>query len=206
MAGIVVDKQELLTRNNDKMAFVTIEDLDGTFELVVFPNLFSEVRFLLVENKVLLIAGQVSLRDDQIPNILANQIVELEIEQNTLPTKMQNYLDNNRFSQNNFNNHNYQQQTTAEDQTETETRSARHATPTMTNNDLTLGIKWDQDLKSEASLSLLSMLEYFSGDTPVYLFEMSTKQILNLEQPLFFEMEYLEQLTKRYGTERFMLL
>ena len=38
MAGIITGKKNLITRNNKMMAFVDMEDLYGTVEVVVFPN------------------------------------------------------------------------------------------------------------------------------------------------------------------------
>ncbi|MGI6579890.1 MAG: DNA polymerase III subunit alpha [Saccharofermentanales bacterium] len=213
LAGIIVAKQELLTRSNEKMAFVTLEDLEGTFELVVFPKLFADVRFLLVENKVLLIAGQVSLRDDQNPNIIADQIIELNPDQKQLPPGMDSYLrgingnaDLSKFRKSvevndNFNSDNCQTEMIID--------------PDLLNNqfnvktgevNLKLGIKWEQELDAEATKALFAMLDYFSGDTPVYLFNSGIKRPINLDQPKFFDLTYLEQLTKRYNAESFLII
>lgn len=184
MAGIIISKQELLTRSNEKMAFVTLEDLEGTFELVVFPKLFADVRFLLVENKVLLIAGHVSLRDDQDPNIIADQIVELKPDQMILPPNMQSFLSrvnpnsdmvklNNNGQTNESINLNF---FTTEEKNNADSINGQLEVQTSADS-LKLGIKWEQELDTKTTKVLVSMLDYFSGETPVYLFNSKNELI-----------------------------
>ena len=159
----------------------------------------------------MLIAGQVSLRDDQNPNIIADQIIELNPDQMKLPPSMQYYLDganahtdilynnaqaNGSFKQNKFITEQTNKPTSINDQFETQTDS----------NYLKLGIRWEQELDAEATKVLFSMLDYFSGDTPIYIFDSEGKLIINPEQPKYFDLNYLEQLTKRYSIESFLII
>ncbi|MFO8059358.1 MAG: DNA polymerase III subunit alpha [Bacillota bacterium] len=66
VSGLVVSQSRILTRKGETMAFVTLEDLAGQVEVVVFPSLFSQCTDLLQEEEVLLITGRVSHRDDDV--------------------------------------------------------------------------------------------------------------------------------------------
>ncbi len=67
-----------ITKNNKMMAFVTVEDLTGQSELIVFPNVYERCRAHLVEDTPLLITGKLSFREDEEPKILCDSIEILE--------------------------------------------------------------------------------------------------------------------------------
>ena len=52
IGGIVTEVNERVTKNGNLMAFVTIEDLTGSTEVVVFPDLYSHIKFHLLEDSV----------------------------------------------------------------------------------------------------------------------------------------------------------
>jgi len=52
------------TRKGDTMAFVTLEDLYGTIELIVFPKVLSEYRPVLRENEKILVKGRASISEE----------------------------------------------------------------------------------------------------------------------------------------------
>ncbi|KKT01631.1 MAG: polymerase III, alpha subunit protein [candidate division TM6 bacterium GW2011_GWF2_43_17] len=56
--GQVKSVREIMTKKGDRMAFVQLEDLSGTAELVVFPKVFSQVRDTLVTGAILLVGGE----------------------------------------------------------------------------------------------------------------------------------------------------
>ena len=64
-------------RKQERMAFVTIEDMDGMFETVVFSDLYSRTSDLLREDALVMIAGRVNYRDSE-PKIVAEEIVPLD--------------------------------------------------------------------------------------------------------------------------------
>ena len=59
------------------MAFITIEDLYGTAEVLAFENAVIGAGRSLVEENIVLIDGRLSIRDDQEPTIIANEIKDL---------------------------------------------------------------------------------------------------------------------------------
>lgn len=77
IGGIITSVNKKLTKNNDMMAFVEIEDLYGIIELVVFPKVFNKVRHLINEDAIILVSGRVSIREDEAPKILCEDISDL---------------------------------------------------------------------------------------------------------------------------------
>ncbi len=74
-----------ITKSNDTMAFVQLEDVTGGIEMLVFPRIFTENRAVLEEGSVLYISGRISVRDDEDeqgagedPKIICEKIVTLE--------------------------------------------------------------------------------------------------------------------------------
>lgn len=81
IAGIVTDIKTISTKNNRLMAFVTVEDLYGQMEVVVFPNVYEQyARFLAADSQVW-VEGRINLKEDEQPKILANQIKPLVLNQ-----------------------------------------------------------------------------------------------------------------------------
>ena len=56
------------------MAFVTIEDLYGTAEIIVFENAYLSAGRSLVEENIVVVDGRLSIREDDRTTIIANEI------------------------------------------------------------------------------------------------------------------------------------
>ena len=63
VAGIVTKVQKVTTRNREPMAFMRLEDLSGSLEVIVFPNLMNSHAELLVTDKALVVEGKVNVKD-----------------------------------------------------------------------------------------------------------------------------------------------
>lgn len=63
VAGIVTKVQKVTTRNREPMAFMRLEDLSGSLEVIVFPNLMNGHAELLVTDKALVVEGKVNVKD-----------------------------------------------------------------------------------------------------------------------------------------------
>ncbi len=77
MAGLLQARTTKTTKSNRMMAFLTMEDMLGTFEVIVFPDTFQKYSSILQENRVLLIEGRISLKEDEAPKLMAQSITEL---------------------------------------------------------------------------------------------------------------------------------
>ncbi|MDD2573558.1 MAG: DNA polymerase III subunit alpha [Firmicutes bacterium] len=74
IAGMIVDRKQKTTKNDELMAFVTLEDLYGTVELIVFPKLYRSRMELLAEDSIIVAEGRLSLREDEEPKIVCESI------------------------------------------------------------------------------------------------------------------------------------
>ena len=99
IGGSVVAIREITTKNNQKMAFMSIEDKTGDIEVVIFPRIYKKDAKLWDRDRVLIIAGNVSHRDKgNSPNgglkIIAEEVEELTtdyLKANNLPKSISNY-------------------------------------------------------------------------------------------------------------------
>ncbi|MBP3888042.1 MAG: DNA polymerase III subunit alpha [Cellulosilyticum sp.] len=76
VGGMIAEKKVIFTKSNKKMAFLTLEDIRGTMEVVIFPNLYEKfVRF--PEDAVLIIKGRISIKEETNVVVLAEDITTL---------------------------------------------------------------------------------------------------------------------------------
>jgi len=73
VGGLVTGLQRKLTRKGDPYAVATLEDLDGSLEVIVWPSTYAVAGHKLVEDTVVLVKGRVERRDDS-PTLMAAEI------------------------------------------------------------------------------------------------------------------------------------
>ena len=74
MAGIVTAKKTLITKKGQMMAFITLEDLCGTVETVVFPKAYGQAEDRLQEDRILVIRGKLDTKAEGAAKLLADKI------------------------------------------------------------------------------------------------------------------------------------
>ena len=74
--GIINSIKKKYTKKNTLMAFITVEDLYGTTEIIVFDSCYSKAQNILLEENIVLIEGRLSIREDDDVKIVANNITE----------------------------------------------------------------------------------------------------------------------------------
>ena len=62
------------------MAFVTIEDLYGTAEVLTFENTYLSAKDCLIEENIVLVKGRLSIRDEENTVIIANEITNFDVQ------------------------------------------------------------------------------------------------------------------------------
>jgi len=77
IAGVIATKKIKFTKSNNMMAFVTIEDLYGTVEVIVFPTVYEKYSSIIKEDSPVVIRGKVSLKEEEEPKILCDEIKPL---------------------------------------------------------------------------------------------------------------------------------
>lgn len=76
IAGIINSIKKKYTKTNKLMAFVTIEDLYGSCEVIVFENCYLNSQAELIEDNIVLVEGRLSIREDEETKIVANKITK----------------------------------------------------------------------------------------------------------------------------------
>ena len=84
LAGIVSGIKIKYTKKGDAMAFVTLEDLVGQAEVIVFPKTLTQYRSLLAEDSKVIINGKVSAEEEKDGKLIAERIDSIESVQKTL--------------------------------------------------------------------------------------------------------------------------
>ena len=74
--AIVTSVKKKTTKNNDTMAFVTIEDTTSGIEMIVFSKLYRDFGSLLSVGNVLHITGRLSLREEEECKLVCENVTE----------------------------------------------------------------------------------------------------------------------------------
>lgn len=83
LCGIVLNKKMKTTKNNDVMAFVTIEDTTGSLESLVFPRVLSEYGGIITVNEAMVLEARISSREDEETKLVAERFLTVEEAQRT---------------------------------------------------------------------------------------------------------------------------
>lgn len=78
VGGMISSKTVKFTKNNQAMAFITVEDLTGTVEIIVFPKDYERFQRNIFEDAKVFIKGHVTLDDDQNGKIICERIIAFE--------------------------------------------------------------------------------------------------------------------------------
>ena len=74
--GVINSIKKKYTKRNTLMAFMTVEDLYGSTEIIVFDSCYSKSQHILLDENIVLIDGRLSIREDEDVKIVANNISE----------------------------------------------------------------------------------------------------------------------------------
>ena len=78
IGGMITEKNIKHTKTNQMMAFITIEDLLGTVEVVVFPRDYEKNRDYLEADSKVFVRGRVSEEDDKPSKLICEKIIPFE--------------------------------------------------------------------------------------------------------------------------------
>ena len=73
------------TRNNDKMAFLTLEDFQGSIEVILFPKVYEKCGAFLKEEEVYLVKGRANVSADGEAKVIAMEVEPLILGEKELP-------------------------------------------------------------------------------------------------------------------------
>lgn len=75
--GLVSQFRELITKKGTRMAFAALEDLTGSVELVVFPDVYAKTEMYFKEEKPLLIGGLLEIENGN-PKVIVDSVISVE--------------------------------------------------------------------------------------------------------------------------------
>ena len=78
VGGIITEKTIKYTKNNKVMAFLTLEDLVGTVEVIVFPRDYEKNQLLMDEESKVFIRGRVAAEDERASKMICEQILSFQ--------------------------------------------------------------------------------------------------------------------------------
>jgi DNA polymerase-3 subunit alpha len=77
LGGLIGNAKIHVTGRGDKMAFVTLETLEGNVEITVFSDLYAEKAGLLVQDMIVMMKAKVNFRNDE-AGLVASEIMAIE--------------------------------------------------------------------------------------------------------------------------------
>jgi DNA polymerase-3 subunit alpha len=80
VGGIILRKQNKITKNNNLMCFLTLEDFYGEIEVIVFPKILEKYKNIINEDSMVLAGGRLSFNEEEIPKLIAEKFTVLNKE------------------------------------------------------------------------------------------------------------------------------
>ena len=75
IGGMITSKKVKTTKTNQLMAFITVEDLVGTVEVLVFPKIYEKNRQVFTEENKVFIRGRASIGDDPVGKLICEEVI-----------------------------------------------------------------------------------------------------------------------------------
>jgi len=92
IGGMIRNTKIIKTKKGDLMAFVTLEDLHGSVEIIIFSDLYAKVYDLLTEDISILVRGHLQ-KDENSVKILADTVIPMDKAEETWSTSIHFNLD-----------------------------------------------------------------------------------------------------------------
>lgn len=77
MGGLITEKRSKPTKSGGLMGFITLEDLYGSTEALIFPKVFQRVQSLLDTEEPVVVTGRLSVREEESPKLLLDSVEPL---------------------------------------------------------------------------------------------------------------------------------
>lgn len=148
MGGMIVNKNIKTTKRNDIMAFLELEDLYGTIEIVVFPQTLQRYNTILNEDSIIYVKGTLNIKEDESPKLIAREFKDIN--------DRSNFEENTKY--NNRNNYN--------------SKKIINKNPKSG-----IYIKVDSFSNKELLDNIVDALNLYPGDENIFLFAEDTRQM-----------------------------
>ncbi len=181
IVAVVSKFRTQLTKQNQMMAFMTVEDRSGSMELIVFPKVLNELNPLFYAGSVLSVSGTLSLREDEDPKILVNSAERVEKHESRDSQKVKLPT--------------YDSVSSESDATELKEKTVA-------------GLYLKVDTRgSELFEQARNLVSIFEGDIPVYFYLNDDQKLLKAPRALWVELNdvLLRELKNRLGEDNVKL-
>ncbi|MBO5488732.1 MAG: DNA polymerase III subunit alpha, partial [Eubacterium sp.] len=78
IGGMITGKNVKVTRTNNMMAFITLEDLYGVVEVIVFPRDYEKNRTVIEEDRKVFVKGRVAIEEDKPAKLICSEIIPFD--------------------------------------------------------------------------------------------------------------------------------
>ncbi len=78
MGGILTEVKGKATKKGAYMGFITLEDLTGQIECLVFPKVFERYQGMMAVDDLVILRGRLSIREEESPKLLVDKLTPLE--------------------------------------------------------------------------------------------------------------------------------
>ena len=78
MGGILTEVKGKATKKGAYMGFITLEDLTGQIECLVFPKVYEKYQAMMAVDDLVVLSGKLSIREDEAPKLLVDTLVPLD--------------------------------------------------------------------------------------------------------------------------------
>lgn len=104
-AGLIKSKREIITKKGDRMAFVMLEDLKSSAEVILFPSTYKQVEQWLTSHQMFIVKGGLDSASPHKCKIKANQMIPIDLFFTNWPTihKLSCLLPSTDISENTLN-------------------------------------------------------------------------------------------------------
>ena len=86
VGGLIAELKSMMTKKGQMMCFLTIEDLYGKIEVVVFPRTYDEYRNQLKQDQPVVIKGKINYNEEAKTSVIASQIYPIGQPPQTMPS------------------------------------------------------------------------------------------------------------------------
>lgn len=78
IGGMISEKSVKVTRKNTVMAFITVEDLYGTVEVLIFPRDYEKNKMLLEKDAKVFVKGKVKVEEERGGKLICQQLIPFD--------------------------------------------------------------------------------------------------------------------------------
>lgn len=203
LVAIITSVKMKSTKNNDMMAFVTIEDMTGSIELVVFPQPMRESGNAILEGTIVDVHGSVNMREDEEPKILCNAVSILpdkeHLEQLVNQGRTNQNVNQSSYSQNGSSQNKFYQNSPQNNYQNGYFQGNSYNNSKMPGVDC-LCIRVP-GLKSEEYVETKLLIDVFDGSSPLVLYLAEEKRYVKAPRNMWVQLNsvLIDELKRRIG-------